>query len=269
MIPRKPNGSQIEEHVTPDACTLKWGMPSSGVKGYLPVISSVCVMGYLIYQFFWLFPRLWPTLILPLLFVAVSVVRLVRLSRPESITLGSDSFRHDLGQAGGHWAHVDAFRNHGFDSRPQWKRLLGVTPVVEIPKDELGEIVIERVGGQLLPLHVAPTASKSGADLREPEKEWLAEVLKEWQGGEKGEKKASGTFYSPAAPLRLVHGATPRKKPSAVQSRNHSPRSAAKRSSSSAVTSAARRIASPTDSPRSRASSRTCCGRVSSWRRMT
>jgi hypothetical protein len=187
MVPPKPKGSRIEEHLISDACTFKWPLPSSGIKGYLPAVSLLCVTGFLIYQSFWRFPgrvNLWSLLVplAPLLLAFVAMFRFMKPSRPESITLGADYFRHDLGRAGGYWAHVDAFRHHGEDSRPTWRRLFGLPLIVEIPKDELGEIVIERVTGQLrLRYDVGADRIEIGRYLREPEKEWLAEVLKEWQ----------------------------------------------------------------------------------------
>ena len=187
MVPPKPKGSRIEEHLISDACTFKWPLPSSGIGGYLPAVSLLCITGYLIYQSFWLFPgpvNLWSLLVLlaPLLIAVVAVFRLVKPSRPERITIGTDYFRHDLGRAGGSWAYMDTFRQHGMDSRPMWSRLFGLPLIVEVRKDELSEIVIERVTGQLrLRYDVGADRIEIGRYLREPEKEWLAEVIKEWQ----------------------------------------------------------------------------------------
>jgi hypothetical protein len=187
MIPPKPKGSRIEEHMTLDACTLKWHLPSSGVKAYLRALALVGVTGYLSYQSFWLFPgrpiNLKSLLIplAPLLIAIVPMLRLLKPSGPESITLGTDYFRHDLGQAGGIWGHMDAFRYHEIDSRPLWRRLFGLPLIVEIPKNELGEIVIERATQLRLRYDVGADRIEIGRYLREPEKEWLAEVIKEWQ----------------------------------------------------------------------------------------
>jgi hypothetical protein len=187
MIPPKPKGSRIEEHMTADACTFKWPLPSSGFKGVYYTALLLCIAGYLFYQSFWLFPGRVNLLSLllpfaPLILAIVSLSRLVRPSRPESITIGTDWFRHDLGRSGGYWAHMDAFRQHGVDSRPMWRRLLGLPLVVVIPKEELGEIVLDRLAGQLrLRYDVGADRIEIGRYLREPEKEWLAKVLAEWQ----------------------------------------------------------------------------------------
>jgi hypothetical protein len=182
MIPPKPSGSWIEEHFTADACTLTWRLPSSGMTNYLPVLLSTGVVVLIVVQGFVFAPwrgnpMQWLFMLVPLL-VLFPVLKNFRRSRPESITLGPDYFRHDPGQAGGVWASVDAHRNHGMGAGPR---------AVEIPKGELGEIVIERVGGQLrLRYDVGADRVEIGRYLREPEKEWLAKVIREWQ-------KATGT----------------------------------------------------------------------------
>src|SRR5262245_19607992 len=144
MIPPKPSGSWIEEHFTADACTLKWRLPSSGMMNYLPVLLSAGVFVLIVVQGIVFFPRRgnpmqWLYMLLPLLFL-LPLLRSFRRPRPESVTLGPDYFRHDPGRAAGICARVDAHRNHGMGAGPR---------AVEIPKDELGDIVIERVGGQL------------------------------------------------------------------------------------------------------------------------
>jgi hypothetical protein len=183
MIPPIPKGSVIEEHVTEDACTLKWRLPSSGLGSYSPILISVLILVLVVVQGFFFLPRggnpmQWLFILLPLL-ILIPTFRFLRRPRPESITLGADYFRHDPGQAGGVWATVDAHRNQSTGTRTQ---------VVEIPKEELGDIVIERVAGQLrLRYDVGADRIEIGRYLREPEKEWLAKVIREWQ-------KATGTI---------------------------------------------------------------------------
>jgi hypothetical protein len=61
--------------------------------------------------------------------------------------------------------------------------LPGPPRVVELPKDELAQIVAERVAGQFhLRYAVGADRIEMGRYLSETEKEWLAEVLREWQG---------------------------------------------------------------------------------------
>jgi hypothetical protein len=152
------------------------------MANYLPVLLSTVVLVLIVVQAFVFFPRRgnpmqWLFMLVPLLFL-LPLLKTFHRPRPESVTLGPNYFRHDPGRAGGVWASVDAHRNHGMGAGPR---------VVEIAKAELGDIVIERVGGQLrLRYDVGADRVEIGRYLREPEKEWLAVVIREWQ-------KATGT----------------------------------------------------------------------------
>jgi hypothetical protein len=188
MIPPKPEGSWIKESVTPDACTLTWRLPSSsGPAGYAPLAMSVVIAVVVGVQFFLMGPRMrnpmqWLFMLVPVLFL-LPLLGAWKRPRPESVTLGADHFRHDPGRAGGMWANVDAYRNYGVGGGGA-----GRSRVVELPKSELGEIVIERIVGALrLRYDVGADRIEIGRYLREPEKEWLAAVIKEWQ-------KAAGAF---------------------------------------------------------------------------
>src|SRR5262249_27764924 len=103
MIPPKPNGSWIKEHITPDTWTLTWRLPTSGGMSHLvSILGGLVVAGVVFSQAIWRLPRqgdLWPWLVVlvPLVFL-VPMLRLLRRPRPESITLGADSFRHELGR---------------------------------------------------------------------------------------------------------------------------------------------------------------------------
>jgi hypothetical protein len=107
MIPPKPKGSQMEEELTPEACTFKWPLPLAGIKELRLALPMLCLMAFLVYSVVRL-PRqgvgrfnvgdLWWLLIAlgPLILVLLPLLRLLRPSRPESITLGPDFFRHRL-----------------------------------------------------------------------------------------------------------------------------------------------------------------------------
>ena len=80
---------------------------------------------------------------------------------------------------------MDRYLIYGIDNRRPTARWLlpGPPHVVELPKEELGQIVVERAAGQLrLRYDVGADRIEIGRYLSEPEKEWLAEVLREWQG---------------------------------------------------------------------------------------
>lgn len=203
QVPRrnKPRGSKIKEYSTTNGRVFVWPL-GSGVWDYLPYGGSffiTCYVGYHIVSYFWLSPRQLGTssllygIWLPLLLFGPTILYL-RPSRPESITLGNCFFRHDLGRPGAYLASTDAHRQHGVDSRPIWRRLLGLPLIVEISKEELGEIIIERdttqgsPGKLRLRYDAGADRIEIGRYLREPEKEWLAGVLREWQEQPSGDK---------------------------------------------------------------------------------
>ncbi len=203
----KPKGSRIKEHRTPDGCTYRWPLPGarSEIWNYLPLLSSTLYLLYVTVQSLWLMPRAlgiqnlllafgWP--ILPL----VSLWRFFKPYRPESITLRTDSFRHDLGLPGGYHANIADYFADGFhqrvDPRPWWRQLLGLPLIVEISKDELGQIEIEKD-----PLKKIRLCYDFGVDriqigryLPQREKEWLAAMIREWQeqGDEEDGEESGG-----------------------------------------------------------------------------
>jgi hypothetical protein len=80
---------------------------------------------------------------------------------------------------------MDRYFIYGIDNRrATWRWLLPGPPlIVELPKEELGQIVAERAAGQLrLRYDVGADRIEMGRYLSEPEKEWLAEVIRDWQG---------------------------------------------------------------------------------------
>src|SRR5262249_33649133 len=105
MIPPKPKGSSITESSTADSYTLRWPMPSAGSREFFSALPLLCLLASLVYQSTWMFQAQgfaqlgWtPVLIfLPMLVILIPMLTRLRPSRPESITLGVDSFRHDLG----------------------------------------------------------------------------------------------------------------------------------------------------------------------------
>jgi hypothetical protein len=117
----------------------------------------------------------------PLILVLVPLLRLLRPSRPESITLGPDFFRHRLGRASGQTSLFDPMRFREVDRRPLWRRVWGATLVIEVAKEEMGPVILDRVGQLRLRYDIGADRIEIGRYLREPEKEWLAAVIKEWQ----------------------------------------------------------------------------------------
>jgi hypothetical protein len=56
-------------------------------------------------------------------------------------------------------------------------------PARTIPREELGDVRLEEVEGrQRLTIDHGAESIESGAELREPGREWLAEILRDWAG---------------------------------------------------------------------------------------
>src|SRR5262249_46309819 len=182
MVHEKPVGSRIEEEITPDACILRWRLPSSGL-GWLWHLKRELVLGFLFFGLLaWIMTgNPWAMLHgdgAMLIFVLVLAVLSFRRARPEVLTLGAATFRHDLGRQGGWWASVDI--NH---NRPAGRGRSHPPVIVELPKEELGQVVVEREMGQLrVRYDVGADRIEIGRYLSDPEKEWLAEVIRQWHG---------------------------------------------------------------------------------------
>jgi serine/threonine protein kinase len=181
--PPKPKGSWIQEQKIPGGCTLIWRLPFSGYRGDIYALASLCILGAASYQSFLASWRAtWPYLLPALpIYTIMRFVQYARPARPESITLGKDHFRHDLGRARGGWGNWDALRFHEIDSRPLWRRIFGLPLVVEISKDELGPI---EVIGDSIHYEACADRIEIGRYLRVPEQKWLAKVIQAWQGSD-------------------------------------------------------------------------------------
>jgi len=188
MVREKPKESCIEEESTPVARVLKWHLPSANLASIRGILGKI-VLGLL---FFGSLAWIWtgnPWAMLtgggPLLSLGIMLgLGCFMRSRPEVLTLGADYFRHELGRPGGWPSIIDRYFIYGFDNRrATWRRLLrGPALSVELPKEELGKILVERVRGWFhLRYDVGAERIELGRYLTEPEREWLAEVIRDWQ----------------------------------------------------------------------------------------
>jgi hypothetical protein len=198
MVLEKPKGSWIEEQITPDAYILKWRLPAlvwplevkDVLLGFLLLGSMGALFGLGKFGWDWagiLWGILWGILLVlsPLLVLFLMMgLRSFRRGRPEVLTLGADSFRHDLGRPGGWLANYDSYCNREIGHpKSFWRWSLGPPFIVELPKEGLGQVVVERVTGKLrLRYDLGADQIEIGRYLSEPEKEWLAKVIREWQG---------------------------------------------------------------------------------------
>jgi hypothetical protein len=104
---------------------------------------------------------------------------MVRRPRPESLTFDDTYLIHDPGS-------FLFLLGAPTGKDPNLRRAFHLwrdPPAKEIPWSELGEIRLERVGErQRLTVDWGAERIEIGATLREPEREWLAKVLRAWAG---------------------------------------------------------------------------------------
>ncbi len=102
---------------------------------------------------------------------------LVRRPRPERVVLGSNSLFYDPGTS--NLFPVSRYETAQWRRTTPWKRS---KPRI-IPREAVGRIVLERVGErQRLSVDVGADRVEIGPTLMEPEREWLADVLRAWAG---------------------------------------------------------------------------------------
>jgi hypothetical protein len=78
--------------------------------------------------------------------------------------------------------YADTFRHKELDRRSSAEKYLGPPLVVEAAREDVRRVVLERDSGLKLRYDLGADRVEIGRYLREPEKEWLVEVIKEWQG---------------------------------------------------------------------------------------
>ena len=110
---------------------------------------------------------------------------LLRPGRPESVTLGRFQFRHDPGSIpiGVFMSPAYAFKSMNL-MNPffPFNQMLRNRKPLELEKQQLGPLKLERVGErQHLCFDHGADRIEIGENLREPEREWLASVIQNWQ----------------------------------------------------------------------------------------
>lgn len=123
-------------------------------------------------------------------FAIRQVYFLVRPSRPEKIILDTTSLTFEAGTSAFGGIEFNKRRNNDDDLAPANSKSRYV-----VPKNDLGEIRLERVGErQRLTFDYGAERVEVGFFLREPEREWLFSVLKQWRGGGASKRSAQAEF---------------------------------------------------------------------------
>ncbi|MFN8642368.1 MAG: hypothetical protein U0802_12205 [Candidatus Binatia bacterium] len=107
----------------------------------------------------------------------LTVAAMLRPARDETLRIYDDRLVHDPGATPVNpfsWGHMTGQRRF-------WGELFKRRRRTEIPRRGAGEIKLDRVGERLrLSVDQGADRTEIGKPLREPEKEWLAGILREW-----------------------------------------------------------------------------------------
>lgn len=190
----KPNGSKITEIEELNGVTYRWDHADLKIIRWLMMVVGFVQLGVM-------FGVMIPQMIqqqgqigmaLPFDAIVVGVFALpfmgmfylfLRKGLPESVTLGDDFFRYDPGRQSvlsvwfNPWFMMKYPDPTQFFTRFFWRR-----KPIELSRSELGRIILDRAGErQRLCFDVGADRIEIGESLREPEREWLASVIQDWQ----------------------------------------------------------------------------------------
>lgn len=189
-LPVKPNGSIIEIKNELNRIELSWKNPRGGLGRYFQSLFLI------VWIIIWTFsgvsifgsmkdPKHFGVLIGIIVWLSSDLLAiyglysLIRPTRPEriSLTLLSLEFQHDTSND-----NFNSDSNEGWSTR--LRSFFKLNKKWTVNKKDVGEIRLDRVGErQRLTFDVGADRIEIGAFLREPEREWLYEVLKAWKDG--------------------------------------------------------------------------------------
>jgi hypothetical protein len=193
----KPTGCVIEEIDDVDGRTYRWKKPSGGVFRYF--IATFLIFWLCGWAIGWvtaatqlirgnarggeLFLAIWLGLwTIGGVFAFCMLYFLLRPPRPESVTLGFTTFRFDSGTATINYFFNPWYAMQRYNSQWPFPGIFQRRKRLEIPKGDLAQVVMERVGErQRLCFDYGADRIEIGESLREPEREWLAAVIEEWR----------------------------------------------------------------------------------------
>lgn len=194
--PSKPSGSIKEEIDDFDGRTYRWKPPSGGpirffVVGFLVIwlcgwaVGLVAATAGLLqdgkapreFLIVWLVG--WS---LGGIFAIFMLYVLFRPSLPESITLKHDSFYYDSGTSPPMTFFNPWYAMRHSNPHEAFGGMFKRRTRIEVNKNDLGNLVLERIGErQRLYFDFDADRIEIGRHLREPEREWLADVIQIWK----------------------------------------------------------------------------------------
>lgn len=195
--PVPPKNSQIQIRSEFEGVTLFWKKPNGGVFRFFIVaflilwlcgwsVAFVAVgkqlifaEGFNIMLVFWLAG--WT---LGGFFAGSMLYLLLRPQKPESITLERSWFRYDTGSASMNFVNPYYMMRKKQNMTNPFSMLFQKRKTYELARSECPEFVLEGLGDdQRLRFDDGADRITIGEFLKEPEREWLAEVLNTWKTG--------------------------------------------------------------------------------------
>lgn len=194
--PPMPDGSNIEEIDDFDGRIYRWRPPSGGPLRYLVAAFLIVWLCGWAAGFVAATHELWQNngdtrgfLVLWLVgwtlggvFAMLMLYIFLRRPHPESIALRRNSFHYDSGTSPPVALLNPWYAMRYSDPNEMFGKMFRRRKQIEIPKRSLGNVVLERIGErQRLYFDHGAQRIEIGEHLREPEREWLAEVIQAWK----------------------------------------------------------------------------------------
>ncbi len=192
-----PVNSQIKSRYDLSGVTLFWKKPSGGPMRYFIIaFLSFWLCGWFVGFLFaggTLLTGKGPSAFLAIwlagwalggLFAGYTLFQLIRTQYPEAVTLEGDFFKYDTGSAPTNYMnpYYGMRRNQGMVN--PFSMMFQKRKIYEFSRAECPEFVLEGLGeAQRLRFDVGADRITIGESLKEPEREWLAQVLNTWKNG--------------------------------------------------------------------------------------
>jgi len=195
-IPDQPKNSQIETRSESDGVTLFWKKPTGGPLRFFIIaflvfwlcgwcVGFVAVIGKLLSDGFSGFLAAWlGGWTIGGIFAVVMIYFLLRPAKPESITLERDRFLYDTGSAPMNFMNPYYMMRKKQNMMNPFSLMFQKRKTYEFFRAECPEFVLEGLGDdQRLRFDDGADRITIGETLKEPEREWLADVLNAWRSG--------------------------------------------------------------------------------------
>lgn len=196
-LPEPPRNSQIQITPGENGLTLFWRKPSCGpIRYFIILFLGVWLCGWsfgLVSAVKTLFTGEGPRLFMAVwlagwatggIFAGGMLYILLRPQKPESITLERDRFTYDTGAAPVNFMNPYYMMRKKQGVMNPFSMMFQKRKTYELPRNNCPAFVLEGLGDeQRLRFDDGADRITIGESLKEPEREWLAQVLGAWRAG--------------------------------------------------------------------------------------